>query len=134
VERESVKKRKSLGDAELTLLGSSSGHVGSSNHPSTSKAKPEVVKIQSIVPVTGKNKLTRQLFEQIPFLEHDPLKALEMLKKMVQESGRKLCVFLCHLNFSLMNICFYTRRTGDPLHKRQRKCSPCERFQRQNFR
>ena len=54
------------------------------------KAKPEL-KLASIIPPvsTGKNKLTRQLFDQIPFLENDPLKSLEMLKKMVQESGMR---------------------------------------------
>lgn len=62
---------------------------GASNQSSGSKSKVDI-KVPSVIPPvsSGKNKLTRQLFDQIPFLENDPLKALEMLKKMVQESGR----------------------------------------------
>ncbi|OWA50207.1 hypothetical protein BV898_14732 [Hypsibius exemplaris] len=90
VEREPPGKRRKNSDI-VEASSSSSAVVTSPSQPSTSKARPDAAaaKTSHIIPVTstGKNKLTRQLFEQIPFLETDPLKALEMLKKMVQESG-----------------------------------------------
>lgn len=60
--------------APLPSSSSSTGHGSKEREPPRSNSG-------------GRFKLTRQLFDQIPFLESDPLKALEVLKKMVQESG-----------------------------------------------
>ncbi|XP_055332899.1 inhibitor of growth protein 4-like [Paramacrobiotus metropolitanus] len=74
-------------------IPSTSGSYGSSSRSRTSggATTPKQDSAHQMVKneATGqpRNRLTRQIFEQIPFLESDPLKALEMLKKMVQESG-----------------------------------------------